>query len=80
MNETVWVTGASSGLGLHTAQALQNAGFRVVAGARSFADEARHTPGQICLPLDVTCADSMDAFVCWCWAPAKATRRRKSAG
>lgn len=63
MNETVWVTGASSGLGLHTAQALQNAGFRVVAGARSFADEARHTPGQICLPLDVTCAGSMDAFV-----------------
>ena len=36
--KTVWVTGASSGLGLHTAMALQADGWRVIAGARSFED------------------------------------------
>ncbi len=36
--KTVWVTGASSGLGLHTAMALRDAGWTVIAGARSFAD------------------------------------------
>ncbi len=35
---TVWVTGASSGLGLHTAMALRDAGWAVIAGARSFGD------------------------------------------
>ena len=34
--KTVWVTGASSGLGLHTAMELQKDGWRVIAGARSF--------------------------------------------
>ena len=33
---TVWITGASSGLGRYTAQALGEAGFCVIAGARSF--------------------------------------------
>ena len=32
--QVVWITGASSGLGLHTAQALAKGGFAVVAGAR----------------------------------------------
>ena len=36
MAQVVWITGASSGLGLHTAQALARNGFTVVAGARSF--------------------------------------------
>ena len=32
----VWITGASSGLGLHTAKAIAAAGHTVIAGARSF--------------------------------------------
>ena len=35
--KTVWITGASSGLGLACARAFNKAGFRVVSGARSFA-------------------------------------------
>ena len=58
----VWITGASSGLGLHTAQALARHGFSVVAGARSFG-EGKKVDGCLCLPLDVTDEDSMDAFV-----------------
>ena len=33
MAKSVWITGASSGLGLHTAMALRQSGFQVVAGA-----------------------------------------------
>ena len=56
----VWVTGASSGLGLHTAQALAASGWRVVGGARGFEDTQA---GQIHqLRLDVRQQDSVDAF------------------
>ncbi len=68
-NGTVWVTGASSGLGLHTAMALRNAGWLVVAGARSFGKyrEGGEEPpaelkGMHLLPLDVTDAASISAF------------------
>ena len=61
MSKTVWVTGASSGLGLHTAQALRDAGWTVIAGARSFHGEAKD--GIHCLPLDVTDDASVAAFV-----------------
>ena len=57
----VWVTGASSGLGLHTAEALRQAGHQVIVGARSFREEkleGRHAY----LPLDVTSQDSAEAF------------------
>ena len=57
---TVWVTGASSGLGLHTAQALRDAGHTVIAGARSF--RAEQEDGLHCLPLDVTDEASIEAF------------------
>lgn len=57
---TVWITGASSGLGLHTARALRDAGHTVIAGARSFRMEERD--GMHCLPLDVTDAASIGAF------------------
>ena len=62
MNQgTVWVIGASSGLGLATAQALAASGWLVVSGARSFAvpsaDGGVHT-----LPLDVTQQQSREAF------------------
>ncbi|MBE5786114.1 MAG: SDR family oxidoreductase [Clostridiales bacterium] len=63
MAKTVWITGASSGLGLHTAMALIRNGFQVAAGARSFGDAKNHVAGCLCLPLDVTQDESIDAFV-----------------
>ena len=62
MAEIVWITGASSGLGLHTAQALRQNGFTVVAGARSFAKPENCTDER-CLPLDVTSEESVAQFV-----------------
>ncbi|NLO86343.1 MAG: SDR family oxidoreductase [Clostridiales bacterium] len=63
---TVWVLGASSGLGLATAQAFAASGWLVIGGARSF--ECRDLDredklGFICLPLDVTNEESCDRFV-----------------
>ena len=59
--KTVWITGASSGLGLHTAMALAEDEWRVAAGARSFSRE--ETDGNVTrLPLDVTSEDSIAAF------------------
>ena len=57
---TVWVAGASSGLGLSIARALRDAGHTVIAGSRSFhggEKEGIHT-----LPLDVTDQASVDTF------------------
>lgn len=56
----VWVTGASSGLGHYTAQALLQAGWQVVGGARSFSDEQKD--GVHCLRLDVSDQASIDGF------------------
>jgi len=63
-NKTVWITGASSGLGLHTAMAFAAAGWQVIAGARSFCDGAPRPElaGVTCLPLDVTSAASIQSF------------------
>ena len=58
--KTVWVTGASSGLGLHTAAQLQKDGWRVIAGARSFEDG--ETDGIYRLKLDVTDEESIRNF------------------
>jgi len=58
--KTVWVTGASSGLGLHTATALRDDGWRVIAGARSFEDGEKD--GMTCLKLDVTDEESVAGF------------------
>ena len=58
--KTVWVTGASSGLGLHTAMALRDDGWRVIAGARSFEDG--EADGMIRLKLDVTDEESVSRF------------------
>ncbi len=65
--KTVWVTGASSGLGLAVAEAFAKDGWLVVAGARSFegkdAPERAAQAGAICrLGLDVTDAESCAAF------------------
>lgn len=59
----VWITGASSGLGFYTAKALVDAGFTVIAGARSFAQKAEEDAGFVRLPLDVTAPESINAFV-----------------
>ena len=58
--KTVWVTGASSGLGLHTAAALKEDGWRVIAGARSFEDGEKD--GIHRLKLDVTDEESICRF------------------
>ena len=58
---TVLVTGASSGLGLHTAQQLAAAGMTVIAGARSFSGDEKD--GMHRLKLDVTDDASCEAFV-----------------
>ena len=63
---TVWVIGASSGLGLATAQAFADDGWLVVSGARSFGAQSEADPadGRIhTLTLDVTDAQSRAAFV-----------------
>ena len=56
-----WVTGASSGLGKHIFEALQQDGWQVVGGARSF--QERQGGAALCLPLDVTREDSAQRFV-----------------
>ncbi len=56
----IWLTGGSSGLGLHTAQQLVKAGHIVVAGARSFHGDQQ--PGLFRLPLDVTDDAGAKAF------------------
>ena len=58
--KTAWVTGASSGLGLHTAMALRDDGWRVIAGARSFEDG--EADGVMRLKLDVTDRESVVRF------------------
>ena len=59
--KTVWVTGGSSGLGLHTAVALRREGWQVIAGARSFGSDTAED-GTIRLPLDVTREESVKEF------------------
>jgi NADP-dependent 3-hydroxy acid dehydrogenase YdfG len=59
------VTGASSGIGAATARALAGAGFRVFLGARreERLREVAEPLGGTALPLDVTDAASVEAFV-----------------
>lgn len=60
---TVWITGASSGLGLAVAQAFAAHGWLVIAGARSFGDEANMQDGEerlLRLKLDVTSPESCE--------------------
>lgn len=59
--KTVWVTGASSGLGYHTAKALAEAGWRVIGGARSF-ENGGEKDGILCLKLNVTDEESVKSF------------------
>ncbi len=63
------VTGASSGIGRATAQALADAGYRVLVGARRL-DRLEGLLGGLgtgrALALDVTDPESVDAFVAAC--------------
>lgn len=60
---TVWVTGASSGLGFYTAKALAEAGHLVIAGARSFKPyEGPCACGVHRIPLDVRSVESIRSF------------------
>ena len=59
----VYLAGASSGLGLHTARQLQKAGMTVVAGARSFAGQEGMCDGIYRLSLDVREPASVKRFV-----------------
>ncbi len=64
-NRTVWIVGASSGLGLATAEAFARDGWLVVAGARSFGTPNADAPADERmrrLKLDVTDAESREAF------------------
>ena len=60
--KTVWLIGASSGIGQATAHALHGLGARVVVSARSEAElkefAAAH-PGALALPLDASDADAV---------------------
>jgi len=67
-NDTIWVTGASSGIGEQTARLLGSAGARVVLSARSedrladLAEEIQDAGGRaLAAPADVTEADEIDA-------------------
>lgn len=61
--KTLWITGASSGLGLTVAQAFARGGWRVIAGARSFEDNSTDSDGIVRFKLDVTSEASCEGFV-----------------
>lgn len=62
--KTVWLVGASSGIGLATAKALHARGARVALSARKaqlLHDFVQTHPGAVALPLDVTDAQAVRA-------------------
>jgi NAD(P)-dependent dehydrogenase (short-subunit alcohol dehydrogenase family) len=64
--KTVWLVGASSGIGLATAQALHKQGATVVVSARdanALNEFASSHPGSVALPLDVTDAQAVKIAV-----------------
>ena len=64
MKKTVWVTGASSGLGNATAKAFAAAGWQVIGGARSFGNDSPRSDDDFHrLTLDVTSPESCETFV-----------------
>ena len=60
--KTVWISGASSGLGKAAAKALLADGWQVVSGARSFKGNEETGEFGRTLPLDVRSEQSVSAF------------------
>ena len=66
MSRFVLITGCSSGIGLHVAQALQQAGYEVLASARKQADvEQLHALGLRACRLDLCDEASLEAALAW---------------
>jgi NAD(P)-dependent dehydrogenase (short-subunit alcohol dehydrogenase family) len=61
MTQTVFITGASSGIGLATAQLFQRKGWNVVATMRNPDPNSAlaQLPNVVCSPLDVTATDTI---------------------
>ncbi len=62
--QTVWIVGASSGIGEATAEALHHQGARVIVSARNalqLADFVARHPGSQALPLDATDRPALQA-------------------
>ena len=59
-NKTIWITGASSGIGASLALQLNASGATIIASARNekklkaLKTQARHPQNLIALPLDIT--------------------------
>ncbi len=69
MQETILITGCSSGIGLATAQLLQQSGYQVLATARKAADvENLHQQGLKACQLDLDDSASIHAAVDWALA------------
>lgn len=58
----VWITGASSGLGMYTAREVRRKGYTVISGARSFEGNEGESEEGWRLPLDVADENSVRQF------------------
>jgi NADP-dependent 3-hydroxy acid dehydrogenase YdfG len=65
MSKTVFITGASTGIGRATAELFQQQGWNVVATMRSpeKSTELANLPNVLCLPLDVTQVETIHAAI-----------------
>jgi NAD(P)-dependent dehydrogenase (short-subunit alcohol dehydrogenase family) len=65
MSKTVFITGASTGIGKATAQLFHQQGWNVVATMRSpeKSTELANLPNVLCLPVDVTQVDTIHAAI-----------------